>query len=293
MQLVFRAYALPDIQLSFLGSFLGAERTGFSATTHPAAPRSPGARGSLPQLCEPRDRAGLCEGHEVALRRIVGASRAQMIAQHLIESFMLALVAVVFMLVVVLLGVWSSGFARATCSSRASRPPRLWRPVAAVLVGGPLLVGAYPAFVLSRVRSSSALRSGRVGRGEGKVPALFVGVQFAVASLMLIMLFVVHAQNAALRENALGPGGDPIVVMRNDLRDAGISVDLLRSALLLDPHVRSVTANQTPPWQFSINTGVRQTQHGSRERRTASLRSSHRLRLLRDRRYPTACRAYV
>ena len=108
-----------------------------------------------------------------------------------------------------------------------------------------------------------------MGRGEGKVPALFVGVQFAVASVMLIMLFVVQAQNAVLRENALGAGGDPIVVMRNDLRDAGISVDLLRSALLLDPNVRSVTANQTPPWQFSINTAFVQR---SADRESAALR---------------------
>jgi putative ABC transport system permease protein len=252
----FKAYALPDIQLSFIGSMLGSDRTGLSGTSILLLLGAMVLAASCVNYANLATALAYTRAQEVAMRRIVGASRMQIITQHLVESLTLALVAIVLVLAIFSGAVsMVSGLGIGEVLRVGLTSTRLWGPLSAVLLGVGIMAGAYPAFVLSRVRSHNALRSGRVGSGARTVPALLVGVQFAVASLMLIMLFVVHAQNAALQRSALTTRGEAIVVLRNDLRSVGVDLETLRSQLLLDRHVRSVTANQSMPWTFVMNTG--------------------------------------
>ena len=74
-----------------------------------------------------------------------------------------------------------------------------WLFLGAVLLGVTLLGGAYPAFVLARVPPIEALRIGRSKVGPRFTTTVLVGAQFAAASFLLIVVYVMHAQNQELQ----------------------------------------------------------------------------------------------
>ena len=78
-----------------------------------------------------------------------------------------------------------------------------------------LAAGAYPAFVLSRVRPVSAIATGQARLGSSLFSTLLVGTQFGVASFLLIAVTVISMQNAEMRRTALSAIEDPLVIIEN------------------------------------------------------------------------------
>jgi putative ABC transport system permease protein len=131
--------------------------------------------------------------------------------------------------------------------------PRFWVFIAAVLAGVTLLGGAYPAFVLSRVRPIEALRLGRVRVGPRFASTVLVGAQFAAASFLLIAVLVMYLQNAELQRTALGTTRDQHLVVNNFTPVTGVSGDVLIEELARLPGAKSVTAMGAAPWSDNVN----------------------------------------
>ena len=91
----------------------------------------------------------------------------------------------------------------------------IWPALVALVAVVTLAAGAYPAFVLSRVRPVSALAAARARLGSPLFSTLLVGSQFAVASFLLIAVTVISLQNADMRRTALSALQDPLVVIEN------------------------------------------------------------------------------
>jgi putative ABC transport system permease protein len=91
-------------------------------------------------------------------------------------------------------------------------------------------------------------RTGRVRSGPSFVATLLVGVQFAAASFLLVVLIVVHAQNNELRRAGLGMTGDAVVVITNKIGAQGPALTTLRSELSSHPQIKALTAIDQPPW---------------------------------------------
>ena len=89
---------------------------------------------------------------------------------------------------------------------------------ATLAVAVTLLAGAYPAFVLARVRPMFALRAIRLRMGRRLLLSLLVGLQFAAASVLLTAVIVVYLQNQDLRRTGLGIAADPLLVIENRAR---------------------------------------------------------------------------
>jgi len=71
-----------------------------------------------------------------------------------------------------------------------------------------LLGGAYPSFVLARVPPIERCGSPHEGRPEFATTVLW-GAQFAAASFLLIVVYVMYAQNRELQRSGLGVDADP------------------------------------------------------------------------------------
>src|SRR6185295_1174737 len=127
--------------------------------------------------------------------------------------------------------------------------PQLWALVLLLLALISLIGGAYPALVLSRVRPVEALRAGSVRAGPRFVPTVLVGVQFAAASFLLVSALLMMNQNRDVRRQGVRVDRDPVVVISNDLRELKVSFEAVRAELLRDPHIKSVSASASPPWQ--------------------------------------------
>ncbi len=138
----------------------------------------------------------LARAREISLRKVVGATRAQLAIQFLGESALTALIALV--LALALTEILTPSFDRFVglpigLHYGIDLPVLLFVLGIGLLAG--LLSGIYPALVLSGVRPAFALRStGTNPQGSGLVRTALVVLQFAISIGLGIAALVMFAQ---------------------------------------------------------------------------------------------------
>jgi len=140
---------------------------------------------------------------EVALRKVLGATRRQLMTQFLGESVLLATIAMLLALAVVEIVLpWFGNFLDADLQLRYFGQDGLFLPMIALV----LLVGAagglYPAFYLSRFQPARVLKANKSAadaEGSGHLRSALVVIQFAVSIGLIICTAVVWSQNIYAR----------------------------------------------------------------------------------------------
>ena len=194
----------------------------------------------------------LVRAREMALRKVVGAKRRQLVAQILGESVSIALISLV--LALSLTEVLSSAF-----DHIAGKPIPLqylhdWSLTLALtgiaaLTG--LAAGAYPALILSGLRPALALKTNEAGiEGSSRVRGALVVMQFAVSIGLGIVAFVVFAQISFVRTIDLGLNKDGVVVIAADTLASGKQESLVR-ALDAEPALRGAALSGDVPFSGS------------------------------------------
>jgi putative ABC transport system permease protein len=200
---------------------------------------------------------------EVGLRKTIGASRAQIMAQYGIEAALLTIAALGIALVVAeVLAPLVTNATEIDLNLALFSGLGFWSFVAAVIAGVTLLAGAYPALYLSKIRPIQAIRS--IGaRSSGRVmPTILVGAQFTAASFLLIAVIVMTLQADDLRRTGLGANTDPIIVIPNDRSKTKIDPETFRTHLLALPEVKSVSSTNKAPWAAGADLMVMQRTPG-------------------------------
>jgi len=156
----------------------------------------------------------MLRAREIALRKTLGASRRQLIAQFLGEAVLMSLLGLVlaFALVEILVPAFDNFL---------QRPIRLhytdWELLLALVglaVTAGLISGSYPALVLSRFRPAATLRTNSAGQsGSGALRNVLVILQFAVSIGLGIAAAVVFSQISYARNIDLGFRRDNILVV--------------------------------------------------------------------------------
>src|SRR4030095_3748946 len=143
---------------------------------------------------------------EIGIRKVVGSSRKQLVAQFLTESLLTALIAVLlsFLLVWSLLPVFNTLSGKGFTFSTIIQPFHMLILLSVVLFRG-FLGGSYPAFHLSGFQPVGILR-GALSKASGNINLrrTLVVLQFSVSMVMLICTWVVYTQLAYLRKVDLG-----------------------------------------------------------------------------------------
>jgi len=189
-------------------------------------------------------------GKEIGLRKTLGARRGQLIAQHLAESTLVAAAAAGVALIVVQAGSVLLGRSfEVNLPTLADAGGWFWLSVAVLTVAVGAAGGLYPAFVLARVEPIAAIRAGSIRVGSSMLRTVLIGMQFAAASFLLIVVTVVAAQNAALARSGPSPNADSVVVITTSLSEAGIDPELFRERLEASPSITAVTGADVPPWE--------------------------------------------
>ena len=191
---------------------------------------------------------------ELGVRKVLGATRLHLVRQCLIEAGLLALVAVSLVLVLVVIAIEPVNRLLGTTFTFVSLMQlQMWLLVSGLIAAISVIGGLYPAIALSRVRPVDALRSGNVRSGPRFVPTLLVGVQFTAASFLLVVALLMARQNELLKARGLHPGSDPVVVLRNNLTELGVSFETLREELLRSPDIKAVASAAAAPWSNGGN----------------------------------------
>jgi putative ABC transport system permease protein len=196
----------------------------------------------------------IVRAREISLRKVVGATRRQLIVQFLGESVVTALIALALALALVeiLLPAYD-GFLNRPIRFDYLHDWPLTSAILAVAVGTGLLGGLYPALVLSGFRPAVSLGTGgtRAG-GSGLLRTTLVGLQFAISIGLGIASLVVFAQLRYVRQ--VDPGFDRHnVVVVSGTRSLLPSVrDSMAKALAADPAIASAAASQLVPFDGGV-----------------------------------------
>ncbi len=192
---------------------------------------------------------------EVGMRKVVGATRADIIKQFLGESMLLSLVS--FCLAVVLVDLFLPVFnslqgKEMSLLGSGKLIIYLFLVMAAVMTG--FIAGSYPAFFLSAFQPAKVLKKeSRRGRRGSLFRTILVIGQFSVSVLLIILTVVAYKQMRHIRNTELGFSREQIVhIQTNDqLREA---YKTFKERLLQDPHILNVTYSSAPPHLlFNVN----------------------------------------
>ncbi|HEX8641406.1 MAG TPA: ABC transporter permease, partial [Allosphingosinicella sp.] len=140
---------------------------------------------------------------EVALRKVLGANRKQLIAQFLGESLLLTLIAMLVALAATeLLLPPLSAFLDAELYMRYFGEGGLFIPIVLLVLIVGAVGGLYPALYLSRFHPAAILKANKSSAeaaGTGRLRSILVVAQFAVSIGLIICTAVVYAQTVHAR----------------------------------------------------------------------------------------------
>ncbi len=152
---------------------------------------------------------------EIGLRKVVGGVRSQLIAQHLIESIFLVLLAFIMsvVLVYVALPVLNDMYSRYADISWLLTPEFIGAAVVGILLIG-VLSGLYPAVVLSSFKPTTVLKGTFSSSSKGSfLRHSLVVLQFMISIALLAGTIVVFQQMNFIFNADLGYDRDQVVTL--------------------------------------------------------------------------------
>ncbi|WP_266368354.1 ABC transporter permease [Tellurirhabdus rosea] len=164
---------------------------------------------------------------EVGVRKCIGATGSQLVAQFLSEALWLTAFSSVLALAL------TYSLLPAVNSFLQKEIPFRWDEALAFLtllsVLTTLAAGLYPALFMARLRPIMALKAARGPQGQGMLRQSLVVFQFGVSLVLAVGVMVIYQQMKLFREKDLGFRRDAILTINTP--SAGQKADVLRQAL--------------------------------------------------------------
>jgi putative ABC transport system permease protein len=218
---------------------------------------------------------------EVGLRKVMGALKTQLVRQFIFESIVISSMAFVLALIVVQLAQgkfnevidgnlsWTRVFSEMDAQTMAI--------LIAVMLGGILLAGFYPAFILSSYQPATVLKGKfqRSSRGQVMRKALVI-FQFAASAVLITGTAVVSRQLSFMSKADLGISiSNTLIVDGPELTNYDSTfmgrVENYKDALRKINGVQQVTtSNRLPGDRLGRSFGIRMSDHSSEEKFTLS-----------------------
>ncbi|MEX1241518.1 MAG: ABC transporter permease [Cyclobacteriaceae bacterium] len=189
---------------------------------------------------------------EVGVRKVMGSHRRQLVQQFLFEAVLFNTIAVgLAVLLVILLTPSFSTLTGRDLGYILFKQNMFWVWMGALIFGGALLSGLYPAFVLSGYRPVEVLKGRFKNTGKGVFFRKGMVVMQFVASITLIVgTFTVYRQITYMQEQTLGVDIDQTLVLESpNVVDSTYQqkFKVFKQQILQYPEVSSVTAASSVP----------------------------------------------
>ena len=190
---------------------------------------------------------------EVGIKKVVGASKGQLITQFLLESVLINICAAVIALVLAwfLLPLLGELIGK-TLSLNMLEEFNFWLAFILILLTGSLFSGLYPAFVLSSFKPASILKSNRSGTGSSFLRKALVIFQFGASLALIAGTLTVYKQISHMRNQDLGMSLEQVMVVNGPrVIEEGIKrrdiFNGLKNDLIKLPFVKGVASSTTVP----------------------------------------------
>lgn len=191
---------------------------------------------------------------EVGVRKSIGSQRRQLIFQFLFESALLNGLALVLALALmaIALPVFNQLSGQHLSFSLIGKES-FWMALAGLFIGGVVLSGIYPAFILSGFKPVEVLKGKMVATAKGALlRKSLVTFQFAASLFLLIGTLVVYRQIQFMRNQSLGINiNQTLIVSRPVVTDSTYATKMasFKNELLQNNTVSKVAALTSIPGQ--------------------------------------------
>lgn len=203
---------------------------------------------------------------EVGLRKVSGATRAQIIAQFIFESFLVNCFALLIsiLLVIVFAPLFdqitgkkiSAGF----LSSGLLSMWKFWLIALLIFIAGAIQVGIYPAFLLSVFKPAMVLKGKFLRSNNGiVVRKILVSGQFALSILLIAGTIIVYRQLSFMRNQQLGYNINQVAVVKGPaVFDSTFTIKAngFKAAVQQNPAIKNIAPSTEIPGKTirAINT---------------------------------------
>jgi len=191
----------------------------------------------------------LGRSREVGMRKTMGAGRHQLLTQFLVESFVIAAIAMIIALGIleILIPLFNNATNKILTLNYLRTLP--WLITTTALVG--LLAGLYPAWLITRASPIDALReTARKGKKGSRVRAFMIGAQFAISAFMLALVAIVYMQNMRVNESSyVFPRSEIYTLDRLNVDTIRERLDTLRHELNALPNIDGVAYSSQVPYE--------------------------------------------
>lgn len=201
----------------------------------------------------------LSRSKEIGVRKSVGAIKGQLIGQFLMESFVLAFIALIIGLGLVwlMLPLFNDLAGKRLLFELTPLNISIFIGLTALVA---LLAGVYPAFIVSGLRPAKILKGEvKVGSGRQGLRLVMVGAQFVVTIFLITSTLILRKQINYMQEKQLGYDKNQLIIvplsvdassgMVQQLTDGIEKGKLLKNQLIQEPNIvaTSITSHDFGP----------------------------------------------
>ncbi|MEM6768541.1 MAG: ABC transporter permease [Bacteroidota bacterium] len=201
--------------------------------------------------------------NEVGIRKVIGAKKGHLISQFLTESALINFFAISFAIILVL--VLTKPFNQLVGKpvigdqwlTHLWADPYSWMVLGAMFIGGSILAGLYPAFVLSSFKPIKTLKGKLFTSGKKfQLRHVLVIFQFSISIIMIVGTLIVFNQLSYMRNQDMGFNMDQLLILKTPSVIDSTFMDrsaLFRDQILQSPHIHHATASSDIPGHFIKN----------------------------------------
>ena len=152
---------------------------------------------------------------EIAVRKVAGASRKNLVKQFLSEAFLMTMIATILALILVkILLPYFNSFTEKQLTLGIGTDYRIWSGLAAIIVFVGLVSGFYPALFQSGSKPFQLFKGKiNIGKGNLSMRRTLVVFQFALSIIMIIATMIVYMQMKYISTKDMGFNKNQMVVV--------------------------------------------------------------------------------
>ncbi|HLG41562.1 MAG TPA: ABC transporter permease [Chitinophagaceae bacterium] len=204
-------------------------------------------------------------GKEIAVRKVAGAGRRNLITQFLAEAFVMAIIALILALSATWLLLPSfNAFAEKRLSLNAATDYRVWLGIFITILVVGLFAGAYPALFQSRLKPYLLLKN-KIQQSKGQLSMRkgLVVFQFALSIIMIVATLVIFLQMKYVNTTDLGFNKEQLLVVDINSGTVRSGAETIKTEYATVAAVKSVSVTSCVPGEWKTIPKVRVRQQGS------------------------------
>ncbi|MEO6491177.1 MAG: ABC transporter permease [Ferruginibacter sp.] len=189
---------------------------------------------------------------EIAVKKVVGASRENLIGQFLSESFVMTVISLVFTLIMVkYLLPFFNAFTEKELVLGVGTDYRIWIGILSILVIVTMLSGIYPALFQSGLKPYQLFKSKKsTGNGTLSIRRPLVVFQFSLSIIMIVATIVVYMQMKYINTKDMGFKKDQMVVIDINSGKVRRDAETIKAEFGKLSHVRDATVSSRVPGEW-------------------------------------------